>query len=293
MRYVAPDMITGEFPPLDVPPPKPDRKEARPFQFLDCDPDIRGLHLMGNWPDCTISASYDYVDQLDYRALGWEFLRRNPFFIADYHAWKDLHSRAIAGPNCETPCSWDGVAKASAAITNRYGLNAGHYPPSPSIFSPPLLAGQSGPKTSNVLMLRETTDGPPTWKYALPEKGIGAAIWIDGSRSLKEDIDTLIYYREQILAIKEQTKNKLKLNINKPCMKIYLQILDAKAAWHSNEQIIGNLECIRDGKTVNRGSAHRAITLLSRDYKTAREFALHGYRTLFDASIHTFANSQK
>lgn len=278
MRYMAPDLLTGHFAPLDAPQPKPDRIEARPFQFLDCDPDIRHRRLSGRWPTWETSSSYLYIEDLGDKAIGWEFLRRNPFYIADYHNWKHLHSQAHAGPRAETPTAWEDVNAASITISKEYGLHPERYPHSPSLDRPPLLEGEDPTGMADLLMAGESLDGPPISYQKAPSRGIFAVICIYPDRSEEAQVQSLRHHLAELRSLAGRASVKPTLRPHIQDIKRYLQILDAKAAWSSSQQII---------RAAYRGSFGTPPSKrLSREYKRARELALTGYQAFFASGIH-------
>lgn|GEM_PF-1784604 len=249
--------------------PRQWRGRDDPFVFASCDPDIRSRRLRGQWPDWRTKGDYQSITKRDLRAIGWQFLRRNPAYISDWHAWKAQHSIEAAASGVE----WDGMKPASDRVCSRYGLARTVYPPAPDLNALPAVEGEP---QRQAWMVRMQTGG---WieDFSAPEDGdyLDVRLYADGSVT-----DQLEAVKRRLLAFRESvglpSRRKIDLRPRDELVR-YLRILDAKAAWAPNKEICATLY-----PKLGRLAAQKT---LSRNFTVAKTLAQTGYRTLLWASI--------
>jgi len=258
------------------PPQQPRGRTAEdPFHFATCDPDIRSRRIMENWPAWTSSQPYDYLKDANDKQWGWELLRRNPFYVRDYNEWKWFHSQYNAGLNGRYCVTLKELHELSREITDKYGLSAEEYPLSPSFPRPPLVSKERFGRRSSVL--RVSINNNIEFDTRMPDSPTYTIIAIYPDAPKNEQISTFNHYYNYM-------RDELGLNKPKPPCRTrdelvrYLRILDAKASWATNTEIVEVLYKDHQGTPLSKR--------LSRDYKRARELSLAGYLQFFARAVH-------
>lgn len=259
---------------------RPDEKSVRaeaprqwqgkddPFFFATCDPDIRSRRLFGEWPNWKSESDYQDINKRDLRRLGWEFLRRNPAYIADWHDLKKRHSAEAAGK-----IAGEEFRVASDDLCRRYGIGRKHLAPTPSLRGVPSM--ERDPE-SRAMLVRVREHGWIEDFNARDDRDFrDIRIFADGS--IKDQLETV---RKHLIALRASIGLPAWPKIDTRARDLsvcYLRILDAKAAWASSEEICAILYPRFDRKGISNR--------LSRNYTAAKRLATCGYRDFLWASI--------
>ena len=268
------------------------RRDRKRFEFIG--PDGKPFGHASEQTDWHHPEDYEYLramiakpiskQNLTLRKLAWEFLRRNPEYVAAWRDWKRIHSQSLYDQNSHmrerldaTGATVDTIrhelavfdaapARQADTLCRTFGLILGRNPPSPEVF--PLAPDFD---------IEEDTGPEPTMTVELSlVKPIGEQL--DALRKLYQRERE--FFRDDIAAFPSaRAKPRLQLYPE------YIRLLDAANEGAQPAEIA---EVLATEGRGHHGGKHAFQKMIFDQIEEARQMAAAGYRTLVARSRRKF-----